>query len=401
MEMPLIDAVKLIPVKDNAVNLTELAQRLLNIVKEFHTSNKLITDVKSDNFMVARGTGTVAERLRMVDLALLRDMTNEYGKLVPNEGVSSLRGTPLYASFNAHDLQSPSRRDDVESLVYVLAELVIAVHAEHAEPKPQWYKKGEFLPWCNGTSDDDIYKLKKQYLEDQSSEFYGRMPTNLASLFQNLLKECRRCKYKEAPNYDLFSTLFSQLILSVRLPDQKRKAAPLISDRNSPRRKTGRRAQQSAPSDESAGDPMDIDEEGTTPKNIDPRESQLSEGFKQDRKFEAATITAIKGPHKGEHWILQENGQEQYYIGSNPSKKKDHLSITLSKDKSILCDHARIKLALHKKRLLIQIWDMSKGKTKINGRVKQCAEFALFDNDTFEMGVSTLQVSRATRPSHK
>lgn len=396
--MSLMDAVKLLPVKNNAVDLTDVAQRLLCIFKKFHGSYKLITDVKSDNFMVARGEGSVAERMRMVDLALLRDMMNEYGKHAANEQASSMRGTPLYASLNVHELQSPSRRDDIESLVFMLAEMVIAVRAAHTEPKPEWYKTESFLPWSNGKSDDDIFEQKKKNLEDRSSELYSRMPPNLVPLFQEMWNECRRCQYKDEPNYDFFLNSFKKLI--VCLPDNKRKAAARSPIRSpNTRRKTESRAHIPVESDESPGDPMEVDEEWSA-ENTDPHDSILSHGFKEDRKYEAATITAVKGPHMGEKWVVQEGDQEQYCIGSNPTKKS-HLSITLSKDKSILSNHARIKLALNKRKLLIQIWDLSKGKTKINGSVKSSPDFAIFHGDKIEMGDTVLQVSRAPRPSSK
>ncbi len=397
--MSLVDAVKTLPVRSNSVDLSAVARQLLHICKTIHGAHKLITDVKADNFMVAKGEGSVAERLRMVDLALLKDIMDSNGKHGANEGMTSLRGTPLYASLNAHELQTMSRRDDIESLIYLLAELVIVVHAAHTDPKALWYKSGSFLPWSNGKSDDDIFQQKKQNLTNNSSEFYSRMPSDLASLFHELWNECRRCEYAATPNYDLFEKKLGQLV--VRLPDQKRKAAqqsPVGATRSSPRRRISSVRIQ-PPSDESAGDPMEVDEVWNTAENIDPQGRNAS-ALMEDRHYEAATLTAIEGPYKGEKWVVQEGAQERYCIGSKPSKK-DHLPLALPKDKSVLANHARIKLFLSKKKLLIQIWDLSKGNTKINGTAKASAEFALFDGNKVQMGDTVLQVSRAPRPTLK
>ncbi|GAX17446.1 hypothetical protein FisN_5Hh094 [Fistulifera solaris] len=399
MEMTLIEAVKTLPVASNSVDLSAVAQRMLYICKTFHDAYKLITDVKADNFMVAKGEGSVAERLRMVDLALLKDIMDSNGKHGANEGMTSLRGTPLYASINAHELQTISRRDDIESLLYLLAELVIVVYATHTDPKALWYKSGSFLPWSNGKSDADIFQQKKQNLTNKSSEFYNRMPSDMASLFQELWDECRRCEYATKPNYDLFEKKLGQLV--VRLPVQKRKSAqqsPAGATRSSPRRRMSS-VRDPVPSDERAADPMEVDEVWNATENVDPQGSNAPT-LMEDRRYEAATLTAIEGPHKGEKWVVQEGAQERYCIGSKPSKK-GHLPLALSKDKSVLANHAHIKLSLSKKKLLIQIWDLSKGNTKINGTVKATADFALFDGNKVQMGDTVLQVSRAPRPTLK
>ena len=54
-----------------AIPVGQLAKRLHGIMKEIHKANYLLTSIKLENFMIARGNGSIVDRLRWVHLSLL------------------------------------------------------------------------------------------------------------------------------------------------------------------------------------------------------------------------------------------------------------------------------------------------------------------------------------------
>ena len=86
-------------------------------------------DIKPENFLM--GLGRFSKTVYMVDFGLCKRYRNIDTKLlVPYREGSSLAGTVRYSSTNSHLGIGQSRRDDLESIIYVLI----------------YFIKGE-LPW--------------------------------------------------------------------------------------------------------------------------------------------------------------------------------------------------------------------------------------------------------------
>jgi len=84
-----------------------------------HSKNFIHRDVKPENFLV--GLGKTAERIYIIDFGLSKKYmdprTKVHMKISKNK---ALTGTARYVSVNTHLGIEPSRRDDLESLGYVL-----------------------------------------------------------------------------------------------------------------------------------------------------------------------------------------------------------------------------------------------------------------------------------------
>ena len=108
-------------------------------------------------FMLSKDGKTLADKIRMIDFGLVQNYKSIGGHR-PNEGSSSLAGTPLYSSLHVHDGQTHSRRDDLEALGYIIGELLmkLVAAANHEDAHDV------HLPWSNGTSDEHVAKLKKR-----------------------------------------------------------------------------------------------------------------------------------------------------------------------------------------------------------------------------------------------
>lgn len=206
----------IVPRLTGAANTTTIyvgpiAERLVKIVQAIHATWKsLVVDVKPDNFMFAYGDdkdGTPqnwATRLRLLDLGLIQSYSGEGGHR-PNEENCGLVGTPLYASLHVHDGNKVSRRDDLEAVGYVIAELVIRLVATLNGNTNDFERTSfpSYLPWSSGTSDQAVGAMKKENVASKASVFYARMGQgNAADIIYDYLTSVNKISYKENPNYD-------------------------------------------------------------------------------------------------------------------------------------------------------------------------------------------------------
>ncbi|XVE88687.1 hypothetical protein DITRI_Ditri19aG0088900 [Diplodiscus trichospermus] len=96
-----------------------LADQMINRVEFIHSKSFLHRDIKPDNFLM--GLGRRANQVYVIDFGLskkYRDTSTH--QRIPYRENKNLTGTARYASMNTHLGIEQSRRDDLESLGYVL-----------------------------------------------------------------------------------------------------------------------------------------------------------------------------------------------------------------------------------------------------------------------------------------
>lgn len=86
---------------------------MLQAVKNLHEMGKVHLDIKPDNFRVTKN-----HIVKLLDYGNAMDYFID-GKH-KNFCVCNFQGSPFYASLNAHNEYSLSRRDDLESLGYCI-----------------------------------------------------------------------------------------------------------------------------------------------------------------------------------------------------------------------------------------------------------------------------------------
>lgn len=175
----------------------------------------------------------------MIDLGLIKSFGDfKYHK--PNVGGQPVQGTPLYCSLNAHAGETPSRRDDVEAMLYVIVDMLRSVTAlasnSSSSSATNSKKKAPpsgttTLPWSNEKSDEAIGKAKKQQVLDRKSAFYSEMPKPAADILFELLQTVRAYKYKEDPDHQ---GLCARLAL-LKVPLAKKKATAAAKKKAPPR----------------------------------------------------------------------------------------------------------------------------------------------------------------------
>ena len=173
-----------------------LADQMIGRIEYVHNKNFIHRDIKPDNFLM--GIGRHCNKLFIIDFGLAKKYRDSRTRThIPYREDKNLTGTARYASINAHLGIEQSRRDDMESLGYVL----------------KYFNRGS-LPWQGLKA-----ATKKQKYERISEK---KMSTPVEVLckgspaeFAMYLNYCRGLRFDEAPDYmylrQLFRILFRTL----------------------------------------------------------------------------------------------------------------------------------------------------------------------------------------------
>ena len=170
--------------------IINLAINMISLLEKLHNAGFLHRDIKPANFMI--GYGKRSNKLYMADFGLSKQYIKN-GIHIPYNDKKSLVGTLRYASINTHLGIEQSRRDDLESLGYVL----------------MYFANGS-LPWQG---------LKKNDNEDQTaligdSKFctsVDKLCQGLHDNFKKYLIACKNLKFDEKPDYESLRNYFKQI----------------------------------------------------------------------------------------------------------------------------------------------------------------------------------------------
>ncbi|VDN52660.1 unnamed protein product [Dracunculus medinensis] len=161
----------------------------LEAIEELHQCRFISRDIKPGNFAV--GLREKKKTLFLVDFGLSKKYIDKNGNHHSSRGEVGWRGTIRYGSLHAHLGVDLSRRDDVESWLYLLVEIT----------------KGS-LPWRNLTDRKAVQTAKISARNEGREKFLENCPKQ----YDNILNIVDELNFKDEPNYDEMK----QILLEVR-----------------------------------------------------------------------------------------------------------------------------------------------------------------------------------------
>ena len=96
-----------------------IATQLVKRIEKVHEERIIHRDIKPDNFLIG-GTDATRDSVYIIDFGLAKCYKNSEGEHIPYKDGKSLTGTARYASTHTHLGIEQSRRDDLESVGFIL-----------------------------------------------------------------------------------------------------------------------------------------------------------------------------------------------------------------------------------------------------------------------------------------
>lgn len=169
-----------------------LGIELMNAFEDFHGAGLVHRDIHLGNVLAGHRDET---KVYLCDLGFTQKWRQEDGKHVPREEYQVAVGTSRFSSINNHKHLTYSRRDDLESIAYLL---IMALVGD--------------LPWTPLQKMKDRRQkwgtIMKMKLEFEESPFFRRLPTEI----QQFTSYAKSLKFDEEPDYDYMRGLFQALL---------------------------------------------------------------------------------------------------------------------------------------------------------------------------------------------
>ena len=154
-----------------------LGIQIIKIIQTLHTTSLLHRDIKPDNFLF--GIGTTTNKLHLIDFGISKRFDFN-GIHITQTKIHNLIGTPNFVSLNVHNKIEPSRRDDIESCIYIIVNMLFGK-----------------LEWFDNTDINNIYLLKSKLHTVQE----------IPAFIKIMLFYIHNLKFDESPDYNYIINL--------------------------------------------------------------------------------------------------------------------------------------------------------------------------------------------------
>lgn len=164
-----------------------LGVEMIKRIEYVHSKFYLHRDIKPNNFLLGKFTrGILDDTVYVIDFGLSKSyLDTATGKHYSYKDDSRFVGTPRYASVNTHMGIRQSRRDDLESIIYLLV----------------YFLKGD-LPW-QGIRAKTKSEKKRKILKKKKSVSSNQLCVDLPQELVLISDYVKSLKFEEKPNYDL------------------------------------------------------------------------------------------------------------------------------------------------------------------------------------------------------
>ena len=163
----------------------DIASQIVTILEHIHIRGILHRDIKLENFMSGLND---KDTIYLIDYGLSKSYLKNNEHVKKSINTNNIVGTIEYISPNVHEGMTPSRRDDLISLGYILVHMLL----------------GE-LPWKELINDKTIIIYKQSIMQKNTSY-------NLPSAILEFLNIVNNLQYKQTPPYKTLQTTLNKQI---------------------------------------------------------------------------------------------------------------------------------------------------------------------------------------------
>jgi len=156
----------------------QIGIQIINLLRMIHDKGLVHRDIKPDNFLL--GLKNKSKSIYIIDFGFCKTFLND-NKHIEIRKMSSLIGSNNFASINAHNFNELSRRDDLESLGYMLI----------------YFYLGNLI-WKDYSNNEMIRVMKNNITNDET----------IPKILITFLEIVKKLEFKEIPNYELLINIF-------------------------------------------------------------------------------------------------------------------------------------------------------------------------------------------------
>ena len=159
-----------------------IAEQIISRLEYLHNRNFIHRDIKPENFLV--GLGKKSNIIHLLDFGLTKRYRDaKTGEHIPAKERGDFVGTAKYASVNSHLGREQSRRDDLESVGFMMI----------------YFLKGS-LPWDDGKKDGRVGASVDQ------------LTNGLPKELNIFMKYCRGLEFDSKPDYSYLRSIFKDAV---------------------------------------------------------------------------------------------------------------------------------------------------------------------------------------------
>uniref|UniRef100_F1KV20 Tau-tubulin kinase 2 n=1 Tax=Ascaris suum TaxID=6253 RepID=F1KV20_ASCSU len=194
----------LLPSKRFSISTSlKLSYITLECIEELHKLGFIHRDVKPSVFVIA--TGQDCKKIYIVHFGLARRYRAYDRALVPQRAAVPCLGSMRYMPRRSHEHLERSRKDDLESWLYMLCE----------------FFQPDALAWASESKNGEVYRMKEVFMSEAGFKRILDICTGLPRLTATIARLINVFQYDTAPDYHLFKSVFRNAIIQGNFKDDK------------------------------------------------------------------------------------------------------------------------------------------------------------------------------------